>query len=104
MSRNAVRSQGAVTPTVTTVGVAATSDEVRTFTNDVRPCLVVNLHATANLFVRVNTEGATATLWEFKVPALSSVDVSNGGMINVKFVSLFGAEAYSNALVFGWAP
>jgi hypothetical protein len=66
--------------------------------------MVVNLHATDALFVRVNTPDATAILWEFKVPALSSVDVSNGGMIDVRTVSLFyAAVAYSNALVFGWA-
>lgn len=115
MSSTNTRSGEPITPVTTTVGVVGTSDDVRRFfigetangqRTYVRPCIIANAHATEPLYVLVNEEAATATNYLVRIPALTHLDVSFTGLVNVEFVSLFYAAtaAYTDALVRGWDP
>jgi hypothetical protein len=105
MSRSAVRAQGPVTAATTTVGTPGTDEEVRTFSQDVRPCLVVNNFATDTVYVKMNATGASTVTWQVLVLPGATRDISLDGMINIKSVSLYTGAAlpnYTGVLVLGW--
>lgn len=115
MSSTNTRSGEPLVPVITTAGVVGTSDQVRRFfigeTNGgqrtyARPCIVANAHATETLYVLVNEEDASATNYLVRIPALTHLDVSFTGLVNVEFVSLFytATAAYTDVLVRGWDP
>ena len=111
MSAGKTRVGAPITPVITTAGVPGTSDQVRTFQDAggrpayARPCVITNMHATADLFVLVNEEGASDVNFLRRIPAQEAVDMSFHGRLNVNLVSLYYASAaYSNVQVRGWQP
>lgn len=99
------RTGAPVTPDVATAGATGSTARVLTFREYARPCLVTNTSGSVAVNVKVNEANASATSWHVQVPANATVDVSYGGQIDVKSLSLYMASgAYSTALVHGWNP
>jgi len=110
MSIRVVRSGESIAPTVTTVGVEGTSDQVWTFDVDVRPCRIT-LNEATEVYIKVNgtdTDPASATDFDFRLAADGdSADLSVNGLVNVKTVSIFAATAttvFDNLVLRGWRP
>lgn len=107
------RIQGPLEAVVVTAGVVGTSPEVYDFHTGevaggakqyVRPCILTNKHATINMYVKVNEANASDTDHHFLLKALSSLDVSVGGIVNVDTVSVYIAAtaAFTDLQVHGW--
>lgn len=116
MSANSVRRGLSSTPTNTTVGVEGTSDAVWTFANDVRPCLISSLEDQP-IFVKINGDDdnpASATDFDFHInpffedaePGRHTFDLSLGGLINIKSLSIWAAAStvFDNLVIRGWEP
>lgn len=93
--------------TVTTTGVEGTSDQVWTFTEDVRPCRLTLLEAQA-CYIKVNgtdDNPASATDFDFYLATVgAAANLDQGGQINVKTVSVYAAAGtpYDKIVVRGW--
>lgn len=105
MSSDQTRSGAPQSATITTAGTPGSSDQVRTFTPYARPAYVTNMHATDDLYVKINEEGAADDDFVISVSAGQAVEITSRGIVNVTKVSLYYASAaYSNAKVTGWTP
>lgn len=112
MSIRVVRSGESVAPVVTTAGVEGTSAQLYTFPIDVRPCRI-SLMEGGVAYIKVNgTDAAPASTTDFDFArngaATGEADLSVGGLVNVKTVSVFttaGATTIYDTLVLrGWTP
>lgn len=97
---------------VTTSGVVGASDQVWHFRQPeaagglpvyVRPCWVSNKHGTISIYVKVNEIDASDTDHHIIIAPGQTRDVSEGGQVNVNFVSVYIAAtaAYTDVQVHG---